>query len=77
LDRGSAQIGSIREGPIGGGLGESVVERALERRGIEIDMIDLYADDFDPRLTGAERRGLCRPAQASREARFRLSAVVV
>ena len=29
----------------------------LERRGIEVDMIDLYADDFDPRLTAAERRG--------------------
>jgi NAD(P)H dehydrogenase (quinone) len=28
----------------------------LERRGIEVDMIDLYADDFDPRLTRAERR---------------------
>ena len=29
----------------------------LERRGIEVDMIDLYADGFDPRLTSAERSG--------------------
>jgi len=33
------------------------IRAMLERRGIEVDMIDLYADDFDPRLTGAERRG--------------------
>lgn len=33
------------------------IRAALERRGIEVDIIDLYADDFDPRLTGAERRG--------------------
>jgi Flavodoxin-like fold len=33
------------------------IRATLERRGIEVDMIDLYADDFDPRLTGAERRG--------------------
>ena len=66
------------------------IRATLERRGIEVDMIDLYADDFDPRLTGAERRGYsttpydskavagyCRPAQAGRKARFRLSAMVV
>ncbi len=33
------------------------IRATLEHRGIEVDMIDLYADDFDPRLTGAERRG--------------------
>ena len=33
------------------------IRATLERRGIEVDTIDLYADDFDPRLTGAERRG--------------------
>ena len=31
------------------------IRTTLERRGIEVDMIDLYADDFDPRLTSAER----------------------
>ena len=29
----------------------------LDRRGFEVDLIDLYADDFDPRLTSTERRG--------------------
>jgi putative NADPH-quinone reductase len=29
----------------------------LERRGMEVDLIDLYADGFDPRLTAAERSG--------------------
>jgi putative NADPH-quinone reductase len=33
------------------------VRSTLERRGMEVDLIDLYADGFDPRLTGAERRG--------------------
>jgi NAD(P)H dehydrogenase (quinone) len=33
------------------------IRATLERRGIEVDMIDLYADDFDPRLTRAERLG--------------------
>jgi len=53
-------------------------------------MIDLYADDFDPRLTSAERRGYFTTPydskavtgyvarlSAGREARFRLSAMVV
>jgi putative NADPH-quinone reductase len=31
------------------------VKATLERRGIAVDLIDLYADDFDPRLTVAER----------------------
>lgn len=31
------------------------IRQTLERRGVEVDLIDLYADDFDPRLTGAER----------------------
>jgi len=63
------------------------IRATLERRGIEVDIIDLYADDFAPRLTGAERRGYfttpydskadARPAQVGREARFRLSAMVV
>jgi putative NADPH-quinone reductase len=29
----------------------------LERRGIEVDLLDLYAEDFDPRLSVEERRG--------------------
>jgi NAD(P)H dehydrogenase (quinone) len=33
------------------------IRAAIERRDIEVDIIDLYADDFDPRLTGGERRG--------------------
>src|ERR1700730_6104357 len=33
------------------------IRATLERRGIVVDMIDLYADDFDPRLTGDEHRG--------------------
>ncbi len=33
------------------------IRAMLEHRGIEVHMIDLYADDFDTRLTGAERRG--------------------
>jgi NAD(P)H dehydrogenase (quinone) len=33
------------------------VRATLERRGFIVDLIDLYADDFDPRLTQAERRG--------------------
>src|SRR6202030_4504564 len=33
------------------------IRATLQRRGIEVDMIDLYADDFDPCLTGAELRG--------------------
>src|SRR5580700_8553806 len=32
------------------------IRATLEHRGIEVDMIDLYADEFDPRLTSAERR---------------------
>jgi hypothetical protein len=39
----------------------------LERRGIDIDMIDLYADDFDPRPTvGAISRHpmIARPSPA-------------
>jgi NAD(P)H dehydrogenase (quinone) len=46
--------------PLDNAFAKTAAERirvTLERRGIEIDMIDLYADDFDPRLTGAERRG--------------------
>jgi hypothetical protein len=32
------------------------IRTTLERRRIEVDMIDLYTDDFDSRLTGAKRR---------------------
>jgi NAD(P)H dehydrogenase (quinone) len=32
------------------------VAATLERRGIEVDVLDLYAEGFDPRLTGQERR---------------------
>src|SRR3984893_2972037 len=42
------------------------IRATLERRGIEVDMIDLYADNFDPRLTGAERRGYFTPPYDSR-----------
>ncbi len=31
------------------------IRATLEERGVEVDLIDLYADDFDPRLTAAER----------------------
>ena len=47
--------------PLDNAFAKAAAERirvTLEHRGIEVDMIDLYADDFDPRLTGAERR--CR-----------------
>ena len=37
------------------------IRTTLERRGVEVDTIDLYADDFDPRLTGAERSGYFMP----------------
>lgn len=33
------------------------IRATLQRRGMEVDLIDLYADGFDPRLTSAERRG--------------------
>jgi putative NADPH-quinone reductase len=29
----------------------------LERRGIAVDLLDLYGENFDPRLTAEERRG--------------------
>jgi NAD(P)H dehydrogenase (quinone) len=29
----------------------------LERRGMEVDLLDLYGEDFDPRLSAEERRG--------------------
>ena len=52
------------------------IRATLERRGIEVDMIDLYADDFGPRLTGTERRGyFTTPAATSRLARSRKSTV--
>lgn len=31
------------------------IRATLERRGMDVDLIDLYADQFDPRLTSAER----------------------
>ncbi len=34
----------------------SRIARTLERRGIEVDLLDLYAEGFDPCLTAAERR---------------------
>ena len=37
------------------------VRATLERRGFAVDLIDLYADDFDPRLTAAERRAYLAP----------------
>jgi hypothetical protein len=46
--------------PLDNAFAKAAAERIramLERRGIEVDMIDLYADNFDPRLAGAERRG--------------------
>ncbi|MDH4415101.1 MAG: NAD(P)H-dependent oxidoreductase [Rhizobium sp.] len=38
----------------------TVVE-ALEARGHSVDLLDLYAEDFDPRLTGAERAAYMEP----------------
>src|SRR6202035_3026460 len=46
--------------PLDNAFAKAAAERIramLECPGIEVDMFDLYADDFDPRLTGAERRG--------------------
>ena len=46
--------------PLDNAFAKAAAERiraTLDRRGIEVDIIDLYADNFDPRLTGAERRG--------------------
>ena len=37
------------------------VTATLERRGMMVDLIDLYADDFDPRLTAGERRAYFTP----------------
>jgi NAD(P)H dehydrogenase (quinone) len=37
------------------------VARTLERRGIEVDLLDLYAERFDPCLTAAERRSYFTP----------------
>jgi NAD(P)H dehydrogenase (quinone) len=37
------------------------VTATLERRGMMVDLIDLYADDFDPKLTAAERRAYFTP----------------
>jgi NAD(P)H dehydrogenase (quinone) len=37
------------------------VAATLERRGATVDLIDLYADDFDPRLTAVERRAYFTP----------------
>lgn len=39
------------------------VQATLERRGLAVDLIDLYADGFDPRLTAAERRAYFGPPQ--------------
>jgi putative NADPH-quinone reductase len=32
------------------------IARTFETRGLEVDLLDLYAEGFDPRLTEAERR---------------------
>jgi len=37
------------------------IARTLERRGIEVDLLDLYAERFDPCLTAAERRSYFMP----------------
>ena len=37
------------------------VMATLERRGMTVDLIDLYADDFDPKLTAGERRAYFTP----------------
>lgn len=41
----------------------SRVKATLEARGLTVDMVDLYADGFDPRLTAAERLAYFRPPQ--------------
>jgi len=38
-----------------------VVQETLIERGHIVDLIDLYADDFDPRLSAAERAGYFEP----------------
>lgn len=38
----------------------AVVE-TLEGQGHEVDLLDLYAEDFDPRLTAAERAAYMEP----------------
>ncbi|MEJ0094477.1 MAG: NAD(P)H-dependent oxidoreductase [Methylocella sp.] len=46
--------------PLKDSFTQAVAERikaTLQRRGVDIDLIDLYADGFDPRLSEAERRG--------------------
>ncbi|OJF93630.1 NAD(P)H-dependent oxidoreductase [Pararhizobium antarcticum] len=35
----------------------SAAREALEQSGHSVDLLDLYGEDFDPRLTDAERRG--------------------
>src|SRR6202162_4208627 len=55
--------------PLDNAFAKAAAERiraTLERRGIVVDMIDLYADDFDPRLTSAEGRGYFTPPYDSR-----------
>ncbi|ACK49676.1 NAD(P)H dehydrogenase (quinone) [Methylocella silvestris BL2] len=37
------------------------VGATLEARGMSVDLLDLYADDFDPRLSAAERRAYFTP----------------
>jgi NAD(P)H dehydrogenase (quinone) len=46
--------------PLGESFAASVAataRAALQEAGHEVDLIDLYADNFDPRLSAAERRG--------------------
>lgn len=38
-----------------------IVVAALEARGHRVDLLDLYAEDFDPRLTAAERAAYMEP----------------
>ncbi len=41
------------------------IKATLERREMDVEMIDLYADDFDPRLTAVERRAYFTPPHDS------------
>lgn len=42
-----------------------VVRETLSERGHQVDFIDLYADDFDPRLSAAERAAYFQPGYDS------------
>lgn len=46
------------------------IGETFKRRGVEVDLLDLYAEDFDPRLTARERRAYFTPPASSSDAPF-------